>query len=191
MEDSKKIKVKNRSHSGVVYVVPDMNNLRREFSGLEEKIVTFEELRKLNGLYGGRKLLENDLVVRDKEALEELNLHVEPEYFYGKKEVDRLLQEGSMDEFLDCLDFAPQGVVDLIKSEAVVLPLNDVAKREVLLNKFDYDVNKIIEIQTLSSDKEEKKDVSKRRAVAAGESSLEDQQKETKPVRRVIIKTEE
>lgn len=188
MEDSKKLKVRNRSHSSVVYVVPDMNNLRREFSGLEEKIITFEELRKLNGLYGGRRLLENDLVIKDKEALEELNLHVEPEYFYGKEEVDKLLREGSMDQFLDCLDFAPDGVIDLIKSEAVALPLNDVSKREVLLNKLGYDVNKIIEIQKLSSDEDEEKkqnQVSRRRVVVPSE------EKPASSGRRVVIKTDE
>ena len=66
MDDSTKIKVKNRSHSPVVYIVPDMGNLRREFSGLEEKIVTFEELRKLNGTYGGSVLLREYLVIRDE-----------------------------------------------------------------------------------------------------------------------------
>jgi len=39
------------------------------------------------------------------------------------------MKTGSLDEFLDCLDFAPEGVTDLIKTLAVELPLNDVAKR--------------------------------------------------------------
>jgi len=33
MEDSKKIRVKNRVNSPVVYIVPDMGNLKREFQG--------------------------------------------------------------------------------------------------------------------------------------------------------------
>ena len=33
MEDNKQIKVKNRVNGTVVYVVPDMGNLRREFQG--------------------------------------------------------------------------------------------------------------------------------------------------------------
>ena len=107
MEDNAKVKVKNRSHSPVVYVVPDMGNLRREFSGLEEKIITFEELRKLNGTYGGSVLLKDYLVIRDEQAVKDLNFDVEPEYFYSKEDVERILTKGSMDEFLDCLDFAP------------------------------------------------------------------------------------
>ena len=168
MDDSTKIKVKNRSHSPVVYIVPDMGNLRREFSGLEEKIVTFEELRKLNGTYGGSVLLREYLVIRDEQAIKQLNFEVEPEYFYTKEDVKRLLTTGSMDEFLDCLDFAPDGVIELIKEYAVTLPLNDVAKREVLLEKYDYDVNKIIEIRRASEiEEEEKKKASERRAGAA------------------------
>ena len=170
MDDSTRIKVKNRSHSPVVYIVPDMGNLRREFSGLEEKIVTFEELRKLNGTYGGSVLLREYLVIRNEQAIKQLNFDVEPEYFYTKDDVERLLTTGSMDEFLDCLDFAPDGVIELIKEYAVTLPLNDVAKREVLLNRYDYDVNKIIEIRKETSVKEQKKVVNERRAgaVSAG-----------------------
>jgi len=36
---------------------------------------------------------------------------------------------GSLDEFLDCLDFAPSVIIDMIKVLAVDLPLNDVSKR--------------------------------------------------------------
>ena len=123
-----------------------------------------QALRKLNGTYGGSVLLKDYLVIRDEQAVKDLNFDVEPEYFYNKEDIERILTKGSMDEFLDCLDFAPQGVIDLIKEYAVTLPLNDVAKREVLLNKFDYDVNKIIEVRRASTEEEEKKTVQGRRA---------------------------
>ena len=181
MEDNQKIRVKNRLHCSVVYHVPDMNNLRREFSGLEEKILTFEELRKLNGTHGGSILLKEDLIVKNKEALEELGLNVEPEYYYEKEDVIKLLQEGSMDEFLDCLDFAPDGVIELIKEYAVSLPLNDVAKREALLEKFDYDVNKIIEVRkaTMEGEEKEEKKVTGRRVEVPSKEG------QTAPARRV------
>lgn len=187
MEDSAKVKVKNRSHSSVVYVVPDMGNLRREFSGLEEKIITFEELRKLNGTYGGSVLLKDYLVIRDEQAVKDLNFDVEPEYFYSKEDVERILTKGSMDEFLDCLDFAPQGVIDLIKEYAVTLPLNDVAKREVLLNKFDYDVNKIIEVRRASTEGEEKKTVQGRRAAVPSKEDSAGAKAATTSGRRVTV----
>ena len=72
-----------------------------------------------------------------------------------------------MDEFLDCLDFAPDGVIDLIKQYAVALPLNDVAKREALKNKFDYDVDNVINVIKATKEGQEEqegKTVTKRRA---------------------------
>ena len=66
MDDSVKIKIKNRSHSPVYYHVEDMGNLQRVFNGLEEKIVTFEEIRKLNGTIGGQVLLKDYLVIKNE-----------------------------------------------------------------------------------------------------------------------------
>jgi len=57
------------------------------------------------------------------------------------------MQTGSLDEFLDCLDFAPEGVKDLIKNLAVDLPLNDVAKREAIFNKLGFNVDNAIRIK--------------------------------------------
>jgi len=147
MDDNKQVKVKNRVNSLVVYVVPDMGNLKREFQGQEEKILTFEELRKLSYTPGGDVILKDYLVIKDKEVLEALGLNVEPEYFYTKEDIIKLLKEGSLDEFLDCLDFAPDGVIDLVKEYAVTMPLNDVEKRQAILDKTGFDVNIAIELQ--------------------------------------------
>jgi len=72
---------------------------------------------------------------------------VEPEYNYSKEEIIQLMKEGSLDEFLDCLDFAPEGVKELIKTLSVQLPLNDVAKREAILNKLHFNVDAAIRIK--------------------------------------------
>lgn len=52
-----------------------------------------------------------------------------------------MLLTGTMNEFLDCLDFAPAGVIDLVKKYAVDIPLNDVSKRKALLEKTGFDVD--------------------------------------------------
>ena len=96
-----------------------------------------------------------------------------------------------MDEFLDCLDFAPQGVIDLIKEYAVTLPLNDVAKREVLLDKFDYDVNKIIEVRRASIEEEEKKTAQGRRAAVPSKDEKDQKNNPSNGGRRVVIKQEQ
>jgi len=64
---------------------------------------------------------------------------------------------------LDCLDFAPEGVRDLIKTFSVMLPLNDVAKREAILNKLGFNVDNAIKIQKESAEPAEEQHVTKRR----------------------------
>ena len=145
MEDSKKVKIVNRAGNGVVsYTIPDMGNLQRVFQDGEEKVITFEEIRKLSYVPGGMVLLNEYLVIKDKEVLEELNMAPEQEYYYTKEDIIRLMTEGSLDEFLDCLDFAPEGVLETIKTLSVELPLNDVAKRKAILNKMDFNVDNAV-----------------------------------------------
>ena len=52
-----------------------------------------------------------------------------------------LIKHGSLDAFLDCLDFAPIGVIDLLKSLAVTVPLDDYQKRQALKAKTGFDVD--------------------------------------------------
>lgn len=139
----KPMTVKNRSSSMVVYRIPE-HNIRREFRPTEKKVVPYEELVWLTYQPGGRMLMENFLQIESVEATENLSLHTEPEYFMNENQVIALLQTGSMDEFLDALDFAPQGVKDLIRHYAVSLPLNDSAKRRALKDKTGFDVDAAI-----------------------------------------------
>ena len=57
----------------------------------------------------------------------------------SENDIINLMNNGSMDEFLDCLDFAPVGVIDLIKKLSVSLPLTDIYKRQALLKKTGFD----------------------------------------------------
>ena len=54
---------------------------------------------------------------------------------------------GSQDEFLDMLDFAPEGVITLIQDYSISLPLADMNKMEAFKKKFGYDIQKAIEAQ--------------------------------------------
>lgn len=153
MDKNTIFKVKNRSDGRVVYTIPEMNNLRREFAPGEVKEITCGELEALCYLPGGVVLVRDYLQLTEK-ALEELQITVEPEYNMSEQDIINLLQTGTLDEFLDALDFAPDGVVDLIKKFAVNLPLNDVAKREALMKKTGFDVAKAIEINRLDKEDE-------------------------------------
>ena len=104
--------VKNRSSSVVVYRIPE-TNIRREFAPGEVKRIPFGELEKLTYQDGGRELLENFLQILEEEVTSDLNVNREPEYNMSEQQIVDLLKNGSLDAFLDALDFAPIGVIEL------------------------------------------------------------------------------
>ena len=138
------IKVVNRDNGTVGYTIPDLGNLHRNFQPKEEKEISMEELRKLSYLPGGEVLLRDCLIIKNEEAVAELLGVVEPEYHYTEAEIKQLLLYGTIDQFMDCLDFAPQGVVDLLKNMAVTLKVNNIEKREAIKAKTGFDVSKAI-----------------------------------------------
>ncbi len=146
MDMKKLMNVKNRSASFVVYraVMDNGNTIRREIQPGETIKVPYEELVKLSYRPGGKQLMQSFLQIDAADALEDLNIHTEPEYYMSEAQIIELLQTGSLDAFLDCLDFAPVGVMDLVKKYSVELPLNDSAKRQALKNKTGFDVDKAL-----------------------------------------------
>ena len=135
--------VKNRSSSMVYYRIPEAN-IQREFAPGEIKRITFGELEKLTYQPGGRELLENFLQIVEEEVTTDLGVHRELEYDMSEAQVRDLLLTGSLDAFLDALDFAPIGVIDLIKAMAVQLPLTNLQKRKALKDKTGFDVDKAL-----------------------------------------------
>ena len=133
--------VKNRSSSRVVYRIPEIN-IRREFMPGETKKIDHEELEKLSYRPGGENLISNYLQISDINAAAEFNAGrpLEPEYNYSEEDVRSLLINGSLDSLLDALDFAPAGVVELIKTIAVNLPLTDTQKAHAIKAKTGFDV---------------------------------------------------
>jgi hypothetical protein len=177
-EKNKIIKIKNRSRGTVDYIIPDLN-LTRSFQSGEEKEITKEELTKLAYIPGGQVLLNEYLIVLDKESQEEIVPDAEPEYFYTEEDIKKLLLEGSLDQLLDCLDFAPEGVIDLVKSLAVSLKIDNVSKRNAILEKTGFNVTRAIEINEESTEAITEEETKKRR-VTASDSQISSN-------RRVII----
>ena len=143
------VKISNRDNSHVGYSVPELNNLRRHFMPGETKEVTMDELRKLSWTPGGASLLKNHFIIHNEEAVMELVPGAEPEYFYDKGDVEKLLTIGSLDQVKDALDFAPDGVVSLIKDVAVDIKVNDVQKRDAIKEATGFDVSKAIEFNEI------------------------------------------
>lgn len=140
--------VKNRSDSIVFYVVPDLN-VRREFNAGESKNISEEEILKLSYQPGGMVLITDYLQIA-RADLEKIGLgEQEREYFFSEDEIKELILNGSRDEFLDALDFAPGGTIDLIKKYAVELPMYDTYKIDALREKTGFDVSKAIKNNTV------------------------------------------
>lgn len=136
-------KVKNRSASRVGYSIPE-DGIRRTFAPGEVKNITYNELLKLSYQPGGREMMVQFLQILNDNGLDKLNIHAQPEYYMSEQQIVDLLRTGTMDAFLDALDFAPVGVIDLIKKFAVQLPLNDMNKRKALYEKTGFDVTKAL-----------------------------------------------
>ena len=135
--------VLNRSSSMVGYTIPELN-IRREFQPGETKKIKFSELEQLTYQPGGTTLIQDYFLIREQEVTDALNIQTEIEYYMNEDNVRDLILKGSLDQFLDCLDFAPEGVLEIIKKLAIELPMNDVEKREALKKKTGLDVDAAI-----------------------------------------------
>ena len=116
--------VTNRSASSVVYSIPE-DGIRREFSPGETKKIKYGELEKLSFQDGGKALIGHYFLLRSAEALQNLGIPTEPEYYMTEEQVIDLIKNGSLDAWLDCLEFAPHGVHEMIKKLTMHYYWND------------------------------------------------------------------
>lgn len=146
MDKNTMIPVINRHSGTVVYEVPDnYGGLVRRFSAGETKEISFGELEQLSWTQGGAELLKSYLVLKNEEAVKLLLGEVEPEYYYSEADIKNLLLAGSIDQLLDCLEFANDGGIEILKSLAVEYEVPDTRKRQVIFEKTGFDINKAIE----------------------------------------------
>lgn len=143
--DKTLVEVQNLTDHTVVY--KSFDGIRRVFLGQQKKKIRAEELRQLNYSRGGSRLLKEFLSVKNKALAEEFNVSsdsFEHEYNWTAQDVDDMLLSGSEDALKDALDFAPEGIIDLIVQRTVELKLNDVNKRQIISDKTGKDVNNMI-----------------------------------------------
>jgi hypothetical protein len=95
--------------------------------------------------------MSNFLQIQSEVATQNLGIHTEPEYNMTEEQIVELIKSGSLDAFLDCLDFAPTGVIDLLKKFSVSVPLADYEKRQALKEKTGFDVD--VALKNLMADK--------------------------------------
>lgn len=177
----KMCKVKNRGASVVVYRIPELG-IRRSFAPGETKEIDYEELEKLTYRPGGMTILTKFLQIQDSETINSFGMRVEPEYYMNEQDVMKLIANGSLDAFLDALDFAPIGVIDLIKKYSISMPLVDISKRKALKEKLGFDVE-----SALKHIEEEKDDGQNSILKQAGERRVKVEEPVT-PGRRTVPK---
>lgn len=141
------VKVTNRNNGYTGYTLT--NGQKRLFNIGETKQISIDELRELSQIDGGEYMLRNYLIVNDKSALDFLNIDPEPEYYYTEKEIKVLLEEGSLDQLEDALNFAPQGVIDLIKDISIKIELPDTRKRKMIFDKTGFSVDNAITVNRI------------------------------------------
>ena len=151
VEKDRIIKLTNRDTGSVGYTLED-TGVHRRFTAGETKEVTFNELERLSWASGGKELLRDYLIIQDEEAAREILGDIEPEYFYTKETIEKLLTEGTLEQLQDTLEFGPKGVIDLVKQEAVELQVNNVAMRKEIQKQTSFNVDKAIEINEESKE---------------------------------------
>ena len=132
-------RVKNRGASTVVYKIAD-KGIRREFKPGQIMSISSEELEALTFQPGGTLILSQFLQIMDLDGIQAARIKTEPEYYMSEEDVAKLITSGSLDAFLDALDFAPIGVIDLIKKLSISIPMVDIQKRKALKEKTGFDV---------------------------------------------------
>lgn len=187
LNNTDKVRVENRANAIVCYRVPESKIIRRFVAG-EVKEIEMGELRQAIQIPGTFRLIESNLIIHNKEAVDELLPNAEPEYFYDKKDVDFLLEQGTLDQLKDALDFAPDGVIELIKERAVKGELNDMRKREAILNATNFNVTKAIEIRYQAEEDSTPIEAKTRRTTPINESSLEAPVRRTTTPKYTVIK---
>lgn len=138
------VEVKNRNNGYTGYTLT--SGICRQFNIGETKKIDIEELKELSQMEGGEYLLRNYLIINDQSALDFLNINPEPEYWYDEPEIRTLLESGTLDQLEDCLNFAPQGVIDMVKEIAVKTEVPDTRKRKLILEKTGFSVDNAINV---------------------------------------------
>lgn len=137
------MKIKNRSASVVGYTIPEIN-IRRRFAPGEIKDIPKDEVEKLLFQPGGKELFMDDLQATRKDVRELGLPEQEPEYYYSHEDIKRIMVSGSLDEFLDLLDFSTDGGISIVKDYATKLPLADMNKIDALKKATGFDAGKAI-----------------------------------------------
>ena len=188
IKDTDLIQVRNRNNGTTGYTLD--GNFHRDFSPKETKKIPFSELQQLSYAPGGQYILDNYLVIENQEALNLLNMNVEPEYFYNEDKVKEILFTGSINAFADFLDFAPKGAIEIAKNIAIKEQIPDIRKRDMLSKKTGLNINNAIMVnEIMDADDDKEAEAPKQRRVQVEEDNSSTPHRRTEvPASKIVIK---
>lgn len=138
------MQVTNRSTSVVVYTLDELK-VRRNFAPNETKDIPAEELETLYQQEGGNATIRDYLMVHDKNWMETHYPGVPIEYFWTAADVQQCLEHDSLELFKETLQYAPEGVLDIIQDLAWRLPVNSLDKMRAIKERTGFDVEAAIQ----------------------------------------------
>lgn len=147
INDTTLIPVRNMVDHKVVYTIPELSR-RVVFEPFQEKKVPASELRALNYSTGGEILLHNYLCVLSNDMRTEFNIPADQvEYDWTIKDIHRVLEDlnSPIEALEDALDFAPDGIRELIVDSAVKWKIPDSNRRKVISRMTGVNIDKMIE----------------------------------------------
>lgn len=147
------MKVYNRSDGNITYTLPELDT-RRVFSLGECKDLDPKEMEALYQLDGGMTLIKEYLLCDDREWVE-AHWDAPLEYFWKDEDIKTCLKEDSLELFQETLEYAPQGVIDLIKMYAWKLPITDLNKIEAIRQATGFDVIAAIDVMSASAPRQQ------------------------------------
>ena len=138
------VPIRNIVNCETGYILTSSGHSRRLMPGVVMR-VTAGELRELYYQPGGSILLQNYIHVGNADLCKEFGVPEDMiEYNWTAEDIKKALTEDPIEVLLDALDFAPQGVIEAIKDDAVSLEINDKAKIDAISKKTGIDIDAAI-----------------------------------------------
>lgn len=144
ISDDTLVPIRNIVNCETGYILSSSGRSRRLIPGVTMR-VSAGELRELFFQPGGSILLQNYINVGDKSLAAEFGVPCDAlEYDWTEADVKKCLLTDEIDVLLDALDFAPQGIIETIKDDAIKLEINDRAKIKAIAEKTGVDIDAAI-----------------------------------------------
>lgn len=138
------VPIRNIVNCETGYILTSSGHSRRLMPGVVMRVPA-SELRELFYQPGGSILLQNYIHVGNADLCKEFGVPEDMiEYNWTAEDIKKALTEDPIEVLLDALDFAPQGVIEAIKDDAVSLEINDKAKIDAISKKTGIDIDAAI-----------------------------------------------